>query len=95
MGLGKKDRIDHSGMDIELGKDYRCKITGFVGRAVGTAKYLSGCDQVLLQPQMKPGETEYPKGVWIDDNQLVAVETETPVKSESRGGPRSTAAPSR
>ena len=51
-------------MRIELGKTYKDKITGFQGVATGEAKYISGCDQVLLIPPAKEGA--YVDGQWFD-----------------------------
>lgn len=39
-------------MQIELGKTYIDKITGFKGVAVGVVYYISGCNQVLISPKV-------------------------------------------
>lgn len=35
---------------IELGREYKDKITGFKGICTGKVQYISGCDQALLSP---------------------------------------------
>lgn len=46
---------DHHMSIITLGKTYRDKITGFRGVATGYVQYISGCNQVLIQPSVKDG----------------------------------------
>lgn len=50
-------------MKIELGKKYRCKITGYEGVATGEVHYISGCNQVLLAAEAKDGQCN---SEWFD-----------------------------
>lgn len=59
-------------MKITLGFTYRDKITGFVGVATGHVIYITGCNQTLLTPMVKPdGSLSEP--VWLDDQRLASV----------------------
>jgi hypothetical protein len=75
---------------IEFGKEYRDRISGFVGVCTGKSSFISGCDQVLLVPKI--GEDgSYKDGHWFDDERLISVESERPVQRTSRrGGPQQT-----
>ena len=57
---------------IELGQEVRDVITGFRGIATGRCNYISGCEQVLVQPTMKDDGT-VPDARWYDDQRLEAV----------------------
>lgn len=39
-----------------LGKTLRDRITGFSGICTGHARYLTGCDQYLLNPKAQDGK---------------------------------------
>ena len=80
---------------IEFGREYRDHITGFTGKCTGKVQYISGCDQVLLQPPVnKDGDTR--KGEWFDDERRIDVEAEQRVERTSRtGGPPDVPAPIR
>jgi hypothetical protein len=56
-------------MFIELGKNYTDKITGFNGVATGWVTYISGCNQVLLQPRVND-KNEVADGRWYDEQRL-------------------------
>jgi hypothetical protein len=54
---------------FELGRTYRDLITGFTGVATGHVRYISGCNQVLLQPPVdKEGKLREPQ--WFDEQRL-------------------------
>lgn len=54
---------------LVLGSKAKDKVTGFTGIVTGHAKYLTGCDQYLLNPECEdPGK--YPEGKWFDENRL-------------------------
>ena len=57
-------------MKIDLGKKYRCKITGYEGVATGFCEYISGCNQVLLAHSARDGES---KSHWFDVQRLEEV----------------------
>lgn len=54
---------------VELGKTYRDRITGFIGVCTGEAKYISGCDQVLLAPKTAK-DGSHRDGCWFDIQRL-------------------------
>jgi hypothetical protein len=71
--------------EIEFEREYRDRITGFVGKCTGFCRYISGCDQVLLQPSIdKDGKRQ--EGIWLDDERLIDVETDEPVERTSTRG---------
>jgi hypothetical protein len=71
--------------EIEFEREYRDRVTGFVGKCTGFCRYISGCDQVLLQPSVdKDGKRS--EGIWIDDERLIDVAAEKAVKRTSRRG---------
>lgn len=80
---------------VQLGQEYRDKITGFKGVATGLCTYLSGCNQALLAP--KCGEDGSAKdSQWYDVQRLEVVEGAKPItldNSETPGCDR--AAPKR
>lgn len=56
-----------------LGNRYRDVITGFTGVATGSVKYISGCNQVLLSPQVGlDGALRDPQ--WFDEQRLQQVD---------------------
>lgn len=56
-------------MDLTMGATYRDKVSGFKGVATGHAKYITGCDQLLLQPPVKESG-EFVEGRWFDAHRL-------------------------
>ena len=73
---------------VDLGKRYRDKINGFEGVATAHARYLTGCDRVLLEAVQNGDLKEY----WFDVTRLADVEI--PDDELRPGGPQS-APPSR
>lgn len=59
-------------MNIELGRTYKDKITGFVGVCTGHCLYISGCDQALLQPPIDKDGKKVDPG-WYDIQRLELV----------------------
>jgi hypothetical protein len=91
--MGLFDKTNGHG-DIEFEREYRDRITGFVGKAVGISRYVSGCDQVCLSAPAKDGKQG--DSVWFDDDCLIDIEKERQVKRTSRkGGPQASPAPAR
>ena len=63
---------------MNLGKNGTDIITGFSGTIVGYVAYLTGCNQYLIVPKCKKGETSVkPDGHWVDDNRVKITEKET------------------
>jgi len=56
---------------LELGNEAKDKITGFQGIVTGIASYLTGCNQLCVQPQCEvdKGGT-YPSSNWFDEGRL-------------------------
>ena len=75
-------------VNVEFGKVYRDRITGFEGKCIGVCSYISGCDQVLIVPVVdKDGKLV--EGAWFDDERLIDVEAEVAVERSSlKGGPQ-------
>lgn len=73
---------------IKLGDKVRDKYTGLTGWCHGLASYLTGCDQVLVDPRkLKDSDGEMVVGSWLDDSRIELVEElPTPEKTEN-GGP--------
>lgn len=55
-------------MNDLLGKSGKDVVTGFEGTIVGIVNYLTGCNQLLLQPQAVGGD--YKDGKWFDDGRV-------------------------
>ena len=57
---------------IELGAQYRDILSGLEGVAQAHVRYITGCDQVDIKPEMKQGDhTRIPDGIYIDFIRLV------------------------
>ena len=52
-----------------MGMKCEDKITGFVGMATGFVSYLTGCNQVLIQPQVKEDGT-MTTAHWFDESRI-------------------------
>ena len=61
------------------------KITGFEGIITGVARYITGCDQYLVQPKAKGGD--HKDALWFDEGRLTVGEGRLIVEEdvESRG----------
>lgn len=55
--------------EIILGCEARDKITGFKGIVTGRAKYLFGCDNLLLSPKSGK-DNSYKNGQWFDSPRI-------------------------
>jgi len=72
----------------DFGKEATDKITGFTGTIVAVSSYITGCDQVLLQPPFK--KNEWKDGRWFDDDRLELTGKSIDFKTTEgalRGGP--------
>jgi len=56
---------------LKLGNEAKDKITGFQGIVTGIASYLTGCNQLCIQPkcEVDKGGT-YPSSSWFDEGRL-------------------------
>jgi hypothetical protein len=53
---------------MKLGQRAKDKITGLEGFLIGKASYITGCDQYLIQPELKDGN--HREGRWIDEGRI-------------------------
>lgn len=60
-------------MGNETGYRFRDELTGFEGVCVGHVTYLTGCDQLLLQPKSEKGDSR-PASEWFDLNRLTRMD---------------------
>lgn len=59
---------------IPLGVLVRCTLTGLIGKTNSVVERLNGCLQYSVQPEVKPTDTDMPKGWYLDEQQLECVE---------------------
>ena len=59
--------------DIIMGGKYRDVITNFEGVATAFGTYITGCDQILLVPQVRE-DGKRPDGEWFDIARLEFIE---------------------
>lgn len=55
------------------------KITGFTGVVTGASSYITGCDQILVQPPVSEGK--WVDAQWFDDGRLKKVKKAISKKS--------------
>ena len=56
-------------MHVKLGSEYEDIVTGFKGIAIGTTRWLTGCDTVGLKPPVdKDGKIQ--EAAWVDVTQI-------------------------
>lgn len=53
-------------MNDPLGHTYRDSLTGFEGICTGYVQYVTGCNQMLLQPKAAE-DKKLPHSEWIDE----------------------------
>lgn len=63
-------------MKENLGKIGTDKITGFTGVITATATYLTGCDQLCIQPKCGKKSDAYPSANWFDEGRVIISEQE-------------------
>lgn len=59
---------------ITLGSTMKDKITGFKGVVTAYTQYITGCNQVLLQPRVK-NDGGYEDSCWFDEQRCEPVGT--------------------
>jgi len=73
----------------------RDQITKFRGVVTGRSAYITGCNQYLVQPEVKE-DGDYVQGRWFDEDRLEKIGAKpVDVKGEKPGGPRDNPAPSK
>jgi len=71
---------------FKFGDEVTDKITGFVGIVTGAVSYMTGCDQMLVQPTIKE-DGSYKEALWFDDGRLKKLRKKITKKSiESKTG---------
>jgi hypothetical protein len=73
---------------IILGCEAKDRITGFQGIITGHAKYLTGCDQYIIQPKCEDSNGKYPEANWFDEGRIELIGTginSDEVKGEKNG----------
>lgn len=60
-------------MKTELGSKVQDIITGFSGVVTGRAEYISGCNQALVVPAIRP-DGALPDSQWFDEQRLSVVD---------------------
>jgi len=68
---------------FKLGQKAKDVVTGAGGTITGYAGYITGCNQYLIQPSIKRGETKIPDSFWMDEDRLKLVD-KTPIKLEPK-----------
>lgn len=58
---------------MQLGIKVRDTITGFTGVVTGHVRYLTGCNQALVQPQAKDG-SDFKDPHWFDEQRIERVD---------------------
>ena len=75
--------------NIVLGNKVKDVVTGFTGVAISKVEYLNGCIRYCVMP-MVGKDGKMPDGEYVDEGQLVIVDTEilpSKDKKEPTGGP--------
>ena len=70
-----------------LGKQVKCKITGFNRIATAKIEYINGCVQYCVKPKMEE-KGKMPVGEYLDVEQLEVVGHGVVVESTEHGGDR-------
>ena len=61
-------------MTVKLGQTVTDSITGFTGIAVALVEYITGCNQVCVQPTLNK-DGAWVESRYIDENRLAVEET--------------------
>ena len=70
---------------IELGSTYKDQITGFEGVATGYTQYITGCNQVLLQPYCTRGKfADMQEPEWVDEQRLDLIPSKRKIEVDNR-----------
>ena len=63
----------HGDMEIDLGSQVQDQVTGFFGIVTGHCRYITGCNQYLVQPKVK-SNGDFVDSRWFDEDRLTATE---------------------
>jgi hypothetical protein len=81
--MAKKNKGTKFQTSIELEDEYRDRVTGYTGKAVGVHFFLTGCTQISLESEAKDG-IEAPTVLAFDETRLEDIEP----ADKSPGGPQ-------
>lgn len=70
-----------------LGKQAKCKVTGFKGIITSVVYYLNGCVQVCVIPPAGK-DVKMPDGEYIDIGQIDVIGKGVTIESKDTGGPQ-------
>ncbi len=70
---------------IDLGKEVRCKVSGFTGIVTSRTEYLNGCVQYGIRPKIDK-EGKMVESSFIDSQQLEVIGDGVSVEAEPTGG---------
>jgi hypothetical protein len=70
-------------MKVTLGWTYKDVITGFKGVATGYVQYITGCNQVLLNPKVD-ADGKIRDSNWFDEARLQICAEEAPVELDTK-----------
>lgn len=74
-------------LSFDLGDKVRDRFTGFVGHVHAIAKYITGCDRVLVNPRKLDDKGAPVEGTWFDDSQLELLDSQPAPAGKPVGGP--------
>jgi hypothetical protein len=57
-------------MHDTIGRKVTDRITGFCGTAIARCEYMTGCNQILVQPECSEGSWKKPESEWFDEQRL-------------------------
>jgi hypothetical protein len=72
-------------MRVKLGQIVRDQITDITGVVTARVEYLTGCEQVLVQPKAK--DNSYIESRWFDEDRVVIVDEKPLVLKVTHNGP--------
>ncbi|MBW1784166.1 MAG: hypothetical protein JRL30_25930 [Deltaproteobacteria bacterium] len=81
---------------VELGDEVQDPVTGLKGIAIAVIHFLTGCDQILVQPQGLTKDGEIKDSRYIDEPILKVIKrksisfTKDVKEAKKKGGPKST-----
>ena len=70
-----------------LGKEAKCKVTGFTGIIISVVYYLNGCVQYCVKPPINK-DGEMPDGEYIDIDEVEIISDGIKIKAKPGGGPQ-------
>lgn len=70
-----------------IGKTVTDRITGFSGVAIGRVEYITGCNQLLVQPKAQEGNFKMPDSAWIDEQRVDVNDTVETVSLQNGSTP--------